>query len=163
MHISRIYRVLFWGLMVACIHGLLLSGWRTVDYFQRLGTSSSLWMGAKFFCYGGFLWIGLLLFQLFRMYRQHGFFGNESVQTVRWIGVLLVGISVFNSVFNVLRDEVIGADPDRLIGWQAFLFHFVLDYLFESPVLLFLSLLVFLFAAFMQQAIDLKKDNEAII
>lgn len=155
---------LFWVLIFGSLHGLLVTGGRTVYYFGKFNSPTyGVWFFTKALVYSGFLLIGYLLFLLMKQYRQTGFFDQGSVRLVRLIGVTLIGVSVFSSAFNVLTETTILPQAKTLPNASAFLFQFVLNYLFEAPVLLFVTLLTFLFATFMQQAIAVKRDNEAII
>jgi uncharacterized membrane protein len=90
-------------------------------------------------------------------------FDEQSSVQVRWIGLTLFGVALFSSFINVLRDDVIQPQIATLPPVTELGSRVLWDFLFESPVLLFVSLLTIVFARFMQQAIGIRRDNESII
>jgi hypothetical protein len=161
---NRIETMLLGLAIVGSLLGLITTGWRTIDYYTRLHIPLySLWFFAKTICFMGVLLIGYVVFRLRHLYNQTGYFDEHSCAQVRRIGLLLFGIAVFSSLFNVLRDDVIQPQLGELPPMGELGRRIVWDFLFESPVLLFVSLLTFVFAQFMQQAIGIRRDNESII
>ena len=152
-------------LFLACsLFGLAIAGWRTLDYALRLQLPlHALWFGVKAVCFMGIVAIGLSLLRLFRQYTQQGYFDDRSTVIVRFIGLVTVGVALANSLFHVLTYQVISVHATALPPVKNMVGSLLADLLYESPILFFFSLLVFLFASFMGKAIEVKHEAEAFI
>lgn len=152
-------------LLLACtLLGLAIASWRTVDYALRVQLPlHALWFGVKAACFAGIFAIGISLLFLFRQYSQQGYFDERSKAIVRLIGLLTIGVALINSLFHVLTYKVISVHATALPALKDIVGSWLSDLLFESPVLFFFSLLVFLFANFIGKAIKTKREIESFI
>jgi hypothetical protein len=154
----------FWALtMIWLIHAAVFTTWRTFFFIHVEHTPSRAGSFlAKTLCYTGMIFVGYGLYNLWKNYQGKGFFDVKSVKTVRIMGIVTMLISIPNSVYNVIRDEILHTSkPNDSI--HSLLHHFLLNFSFEAPIFLFLGMLIFLFADFMKKAINIKNDNETII
>ena len=158
-------RVLWVVLMVWIAHTLAFLGWEIISSpYDGHSFHHLLKHFTQFLCDLGVLFIGFCLYRLWKKYQKQSFFDEESVKTVRTMGIILMLISIPNTTFNVLRDVILPSEAaGHLPAHHVILHRFFLDFLFQSPVFLFLGMLIFLFADFMKKAINIKNDKETII
>ena len=105
------------------------------------------------------LGISFLLFRLIKTFSQNNFFGNESVNLVRKIGVFVLILAILEvanrTFYNFFQNpQLLPIEVLKDFLWRI---------TFVSPTFLFCSILIFIFAKFMQRAIEIKNDNETII
>lgn len=157
--------LLILGLLIAGpLFGLAIAGWRMVDYAVRMHLPlHALWFGVKALCFVGILAIGAGFYSLLRKYNRQGFFDAGSITVVRAMGYMTIAVAVLNSLFHMLTDQVISVHATVLPPVGQVLRTMLGDLFFESPVLLFFSLLALLFSSFMQKAIQAKRENESFI
>ena len=161
---GKVTLLIFCLLITGPLFGLALAGWRTVDYGVRMHLPlHALWFGVKALCFIGILAIGAGFYSLLRKYNKQGYFDADNIMVVRAMGYITVFVAVMNSVFHVLTEKVISAHATALPPTEQLLRSAVGDMFFESPVLLFFSLVALLFASFMQKAIQTKRENESFI
>jgi hypothetical protein len=164
MKISKIAASVLLLFLACSLFGLALAGWRTVDYAFRMQLPlHALWFGVKAVCFMGIATVGFCLLRLTRQYTRLGFFNDRSTSTVRLIGLVTVGVAFANSLFHVLTYQVISVHATALPTLKSIVSNWLTDLLYESPILFFFSLLVFLFASFMGKAIAVKHEAEAFI
>ena len=164
MKTTKISIKILWILaMLLAGNGLLLTAWRTFDYLNRVHLPKvSLWCSLKAICYVGIILIGFGIYKLWQEFQSKGFFDAKSVSLVKTIGVITMLIAIPNSIVNTMQDFGYPAS-DSDFDTNSLFSGFLTDFLFESPLYLFLGLMVFIFAGFMQKAIAVKNDNDNII
>ena len=161
---GKVTLIVFCLLIAGPLFGLTIAGWRMVDYATRMHLPlHALWFGVKAGCFVGILAIGAGFYSLLKKYNRQGFFDADSIRVVRAMALMTALVALLNSFFHVLTDQVISAHATTLPPVDQVFRTLLGDLFFESPVLLFFSLLALLFANFMHKAIQAKRENESFI
>ena len=154
----------FWAVtMLWALHGLIFTTWRTFDYYSRFNLPKiSIWYSLKALCYVGIVIVGLWFYKLIEDYKSKGFFDTNSIYRVRFIGIIVILMAIPNSMYNIMRDLIL-PNKEYEFNLMELLANFMMDFVFESPLFLFIGLVVLLFADFMKKAIGVKNENESFI
>lgn len=151
----------FWVILLWVSLGLVFTGFRAYDYVTRLYYPNvSLMYLLKFLSFCCLTFIGGILFILLRNYQKSGLFEQKSVYYVRLIGFASIVVAVFNSLAESCKNFT---DGNTLPQASPLMSEFFIDFIFESPLSLFLALLTFILASFVQKAIAVKSENESFI
>lgn len=103
--------------------------------------------------------IGILLLRLYKTYYAQHFFDAKSSKLVTLIAYCVFFLAILDSTNRALSDYF--ANPTWRIDWV--FTNYFWRIIFNSPALLFCSLLLFLLADFMKKAIMVKTENESFI
>lgn len=164
MNNNKITLLIFGLLIIGPLFGLAIAGWRMIDYAVRMHLPlHALWFGIKALCFLGILSVAAGFYCLFSRYNKLGYFDTDNIKIVRLMGLMTVFVAICNSLFHVLTERVIMPRVVELPPASQLVSGVLGDMFFESPILLLFSLLVFLFARFMQKAIQAKLENESFI
>ena len=152
---------LFWVILLWVSFGLVLTGFRAYDYVTRLYYPNvSLMYLLKFLSFGCLAFIGGILFILLKNYQKSGLFDQKSVYYVRLIVFVCIAVAVFNSLAESFKNFT---DGNTFPQASPLMSQFFTDFVFESPLSLFLALLTFILSSFIQKAIAVKSENESFI
>jgi hypothetical protein len=151
-------------LLLGPMLGLAGTLWRTVDYFTRFNEPvHAIWFLLKAPAFAGMLVIGFCVFRLMQAFEKLGYLTTDSINLLRVTGGSLLVIALANSACDAWQNTVILPKLATLPDFGTLLSAFMFDFFVESPAVLLLSLLVFLLAAFVDQALVVKSENEAFI
>ncbi len=151
-------------LLLGALHGLAITGWRTVDYFTRLNLPVySVWFLFKSIAFAGVLVFGFCLFRLMQAFGKIGYFVPNSVFLLRTMSASLLLVSVANFVCSVWQTDMILPQSSTLPEMSVIVARLTYEFVFESSAVILPSVLVFLLAAFVERALVVKSENEAFI
>ena len=167
MKTTKISTAILWVVLLLAAHGFIFTTFRSYDYLTRIKMPDvSLWYLSKSLCFVLVLLIGLGLLRLMKNYGRQGFFDQKSVQIVKAMGWITMGLALPNSVFNVLKNVIDAQNNkhlDQFTPVSSWITDFWIDLVSESHLYVLLGMLLLLFANFIQRAVAVKSENEAFI
>lgn len=105
------------------------------------------------------LLVCVLLFKLVETYKVRQYFDTKSSKLVTIIAYCVLFLTILDTANRALSDYF--ANPTWQTEWV--FMNYFWRIIFNSPALLFCSLLLFLLADFMNKAIRIKTENESFI
>ncbi|PRY47120.1 hypothetical protein CLV58_101186 [Spirosoma oryzae] len=161
----KIINVLFWGVSILIGLECLLFTYRGVSIIgEYSGVLRWMWV-FKIATYMGIVAIGFLVFRMKKTFNKRGFLELTSVKQLRSVGLLALVVAMLNSFANAGMDT--WHYYKKEVSFQEAQGQFTL-YLFEhifdhSLIIYVLVLSILMLSYFAQNAIAVKRENEAFI